>query len=319
MSVVRREIEIAAPPEEVWRYLTEPRKLAGWLMRNSLTGAVGADFEFHGPAKDGWDGVIRCKLLAAEPPHRLVFTWDANDIGGETIVSFELTPMGDGRTHLRLLHSQFENAAGDVAAIVERHQAGWAKYLGFLRLQLDEQAEGGQVTPGPVDWGRFDLHVAIAADPVDVLMKWRTVEGMESFFVHLMRIEDPGGIARIPDDPARPGDSFIWRWHSGRTAEGTYLEPEARDEVRFTFGESKVAVRALPWRGGTLLRLTQYGIPQDEVSKYHVHANCRGGWVYYLTVLKTLFEHGVDARDQTAETGASFSTYFDAGALDLPG
>jgi hypothetical protein len=49
----------------------------------------------------------------------------------------------------------------------------------------------------------------------------------------------------------------------------------------------------------------------------HIHANCRGAWVYFLTVLKILLEKGVDGRDMSRETGASFSTYFNPASVGV--
>ncbi len=98
---------------------------------------------------------------------------------------------------------------------------------------------------------------------------------------------------------------------------GKYQKPEADNEVRFTFGESKICISVKPYRGGSLLRLKQYDIPETEEARMHIHANCRGGWVYFLTVLKTLLEKGVDGRDKTRATGASFATYFDSASVGV--
>ena len=68
---------------------------------------------------------------------------------------------------------------------------------------------------------------------------------------------------------------------------------------------------------GTLVMLTQYDMPDDEVRRMHLHTNCRAAWAYFLMVLKTLLEQGVDGRDRTRATGSSLSTYFDPGAAGL--
>ena len=140
---------------------------------------------------------------------------------------------------------------------------------------------------------------------------------MESFFVEVMRITDPQGVERGVDEPAKPGDRFIWRWPNGRYVQGEYLDSESDNEVRFTFGDSKVCISAQPYREGTLLRLRQFDIPEHEEAQMHIHANCRGAWVYFLTVLKTLLATGADGRDMTRETGASFSTYFDPASVGV--
>jgi hypothetical protein len=49
----------------------------------------------------------------------------------------------------------------------------------------------------------------------------------------------------------------------------------------------------------------------------HLHNNCRAAWVYFLTVLKVLMEHGIDGRDKTRETGASFATHFDPASIGV--
>jgi uncharacterized protein YndB with AHSA1/START domain len=243
------------------------------------------------------------------------FTWNANDLGTDTLVTIELAEEGEG-TRLRLLHTNFEGAMGDVDEAVRRHDAGWEDHLRVLAIQAVEDAETERAEPA-VDWTEFSLHVAIEAAPSRVLEAWSTIDGMESFFVEMMRITGPDGRERSPAEPARAGDRYIWRWHNGRALAGTYLPSEHADEVRLSFGESKVSVRALPYRNGSLVRLRQYGIPDTENARLHVHANCRGGWVYFLTVLKTFLEHGVDARDTTRETGASFSTYFSPSELGV--
>lgn len=316
MTVIRKEITLGAKRASVWRYLEDPNLLAAWLMRNNFSGRVGEGFQFFSrPARD-WDGVLQCRLLEMDPPKKIAFTWDADDVGAETLVTIELFEEGDS-TRLRLLHTNFEHAAGDVEKIVRRHDDGWEDHLGILRKQvLQEQDEDGE-SPLPIDWTRFDLHVYIEAAPRRTLDAWATIDGMESFFVELMRITGPDGEERRPDEQASAGDHYTWRWPTGRYVQGLYLEPEASDQVVFTFGDSKVRVTAKPYSGGTLLRLRQFDIPDTEQARMHVHANCRAAWVYFLSVLKTLLEQGVDGRDMTRETGASFSTYFDPRAVGV--
>ena len=181
----------------------------------------------------------------------------------------------------------------------------------MLALQLEEEVSEVRQAPTPIDWTQFDLHVAIDAEPDRILEAWSTIDGMESFFVEMMRITRPDGVERTSQERAEPGDKFVWRWQNGRCVLGEYRQSQADDEVRFTFGESKICITVKPYRSGSLLRLKQYEIPENEDARMHIHANCRGGWVYFMTVLKTLLENGVDGRDKTRATGASFATYFD--------
>ena len=318
MTVIKKEVSVSAPRDAVWRYIVDPDLLAAWLMRNNFSGKVGEEFQFFAQPSKDWDGVLKCKLVELDPPSKVVFTWDANDIGGETLVTIELFEVA-GRTRVRLIHANFENATFDVDPIVKRHDEGWSDHLQILVAQVAEGKQGGQKAAQPVDWTQFDLHVAINAKPEDILKMWSTITGMEAFFVEMMRITGPDNKERDPDERARPGDKFVWRWQNGRSVSGEYLDPAAENEVRFTFGDSNVCVTADPYKEGSLVRLLQYDIPDNDEARMHVHSNCRGGWVYFLTVLKTLIEHGVDGRDKTRETGASFSTYFDPAKLEIGG
>lgn len=96
------ECELEAGPETVWRALTEPHLVADWL------GAVtpGPDgFALDAPGAGRADGaVVEGAVVEAEPPHRLAWAW--REAGGpDTLVTFELTPAGEGRTRLRIVHA----------------------------------------------------------------------------------------------------------------------------------------------------------------------------------------------------------------------
>lgn len=88
------------------------------------------------------------------------------------------------------------------------------------------------------------------------------------------------------DLDARPGGSFVMRMGNGMQAKGRFLELEPNRRVVFTWGwvdhpgvppgSSIVEVDIIPDTGGTLIRLTHRGLPEDEV------ANHRVGWEHYF-------------------------------------
>lgn len=316
MTSIRKEISVNTPLEAVWRHLVDPELLAAWLMRNNFSGQVGAPFEFRTRPTKEWGGVIRCRLVKREPAGKVIFTWDAGGEEGETLVSIDLFEESGG-TQIRLIHSNFERADSDVRGIIQRHDAYWTDHLDLLARQVRQSESDEREAPVPIDWTMFDLYVSIGAEPNKVLSAWSTTVGMESFFVEMMRITGPDGRQRADRERAEPGDRYIWRWPTGRYVRGQYLENATEDEVRFTFGDSKVCVTSKPYRKGTLLRLRQFDIPDNEDARMHIHVNCRAAWVYFLSVLKTLLEQGIDGRDMTRETGASFSTFFDPAAVGV--
>ena len=316
MTAIEKKISIRAPRKAVWRYFSDANLLAAWLMRNNFSGVVGQEFQFFAQSSTDWNGQLNCKLLEYDPPNRIVFTWDANNIAAETIVTIELSDLGE-QTGVRLIHANFENAKGDVDRLLESHDAGWLDHLKVLKRQAEEESGGAPTLKTELDWSSFQLHIAIRAEPDEVIKYWSTINGMENFFVEMMRITGPDGRERKGKESARAGDDYVWRWHNGRRLNGKYLSTDPDHEVRFTFGEATVAVNTIAYQGGCLLRLRQFDIPDTEEAHMHFHNNCRAAWVYFLTILKVLLEHGIDGRDKTRETGASFATHFDPASLGV--
>src|SRR5690606_29117799 len=99
------EVELPHTPEKVWRALSEPALLAEWLLPVfDFSLEPGAAFTFKREPVGEWDGVVNCRLLAAEPPHRLSYTWVVGDM--DTVVTFTLTPLPAG-TRLQIVHAGF--------------------------------------------------------------------------------------------------------------------------------------------------------------------------------------------------------------------
>ena len=109
------ECDLPDPPEKVWRALTEQDLLGAWLMPNDMRPEVGAQFRFRPGSGEG--AAVECEILAAEP-HRIL-RWrqsERNDTDArlrsvESVVSFELSSIPTGGTHLRLVHDEFESCS----------------------------------------------------------------------------------------------------------------------------------------------------------------------------------------------------------------
>jgi uncharacterized protein YndB with AHSA1/START domain len=107
------ECDLAEPPVQVWRALTEPELLSAWLMPNDIRPEVGARFTFQTDAEAG-SGPIECEVLNVEPLRLLRYSWrdedgnrDASDRALDSTVTFVLAETPDGGTHLRLVHDGF--------------------------------------------------------------------------------------------------------------------------------------------------------------------------------------------------------------------
>lgn len=93
------ETDIEAPPERVWRALSEPDLAVAWLAPGEMSAEPGERFTLDDEGRK-----IDCEVLEAEPARRLRLGWRDGDGGLASEVSFVLTPTPAGGTHLRVVH-----------------------------------------------------------------------------------------------------------------------------------------------------------------------------------------------------------------------
>jgi len=84
---VKREIELDAPPDEVWRALTDPDELEQWFAND-----VDLDPREGGEGTFRWDdGEERHAVVEeVDPERRFAFTWD----DGHVVIELEELPAG---------------------------------------------------------------------------------------------------------------------------------------------------------------------------------------------------------------------------------
>jgi uncharacterized protein YndB with AHSA1/START domain len=118
-DTVSSEIQIAAPPERIFRALTDAGELQRWfgssecpLKSWQVDARVGGRYSYEsakGSVVVNGVSEFKCQgeILECDPPRLLVYTWIANwhdDPTSPTTVRWELTPKGSG-THVRVTHS----------------------------------------------------------------------------------------------------------------------------------------------------------------------------------------------------------------------
>jgi uncharacterized protein YndB with AHSA1/START domain len=137
--LVEHELRIAAPPEIVFAYFTDPARMVEWFgMQATLDPRPGGACRIQ----TATGAVMVGSYVEVEPPRRVVFTWGFEPAlfatpAESTTVEVTLTPDGDG-TVLHLAH-------GGIAADAEAfHRAGWAHYLARL-------ADAARGAPPPED------------------------------------------------------------------------------------------------------------------------------------------------------------------------
>jgi uncharacterized protein YndB with AHSA1/START domain len=138
-DAVEREVRIAARPEVVFAYFTDPVRMVQWKGTEAyLDARPGGIYRVNVTGRE----VARGEYVEIVPFSRIVFTWGWEEgpiTPGSTTVEISLLPDGDG-TILRLRHSGLD-AQGQ-----QSHAVGWEHYLARLALA----AAGGD--PGVDPW-----------------------------------------------------------------------------------------------------------------------------------------------------------------------
>jgi uncharacterized protein YndB with AHSA1/START domain len=119
------EREVAFPPEQIWRALTQPQLIEEWLMKNDFKPVVDQRFKLRAD----W-GVVDCQVLAVEPNKTLSYTWAA--FGLNSVVTWTLIPTSTG-TRLRMEQSGFRP---DQPQNYQGAKYGWQKFFANLEQVL---------------------------------------------------------------------------------------------------------------------------------------------------------------------------------------
>ena len=134
-DVLEHEIRIAASPETVFAYFTDPAKMIGWKgIRAELNPWPGGLYRVDINGRD----VARGEYVEIDPPHRLVFTWgwEGGPVPpGSTTVEVTLTPDG-AATVVRLRHLGLPPAHRPI------HKDGWDHYLPRLAAAAEGRGAG---------------------------------------------------------------------------------------------------------------------------------------------------------------------------------
>ena len=158
-SVIEHTVTIAADPEIVFSYFTDPVKLVSWMGADATVdprpGGVfrvvfhpTADVAAFISASGGATGevvsnAVLGEFVAVDPYERIAFTWGyENELFAmppqSTAVEVSLTPAAE-TTIVRLVHRRLPEAG------VGFHRAGWDHYL----PRLATAASGGDPGPDP--------------------------------------------------------------------------------------------------------------------------------------------------------------------------
>ena len=139
--LVRREVQVAAPPATVFAFLTDPDKILRWLGTEvTAEPHPGGIYLVNVQGKHK----ARGQFTEVVPVHRLAYSfgWEGGEKvpPGSSLVEIDLIEKPDG-TLLRFTHTGLPTADQCAA-----HAKGWEHYIERLSL-----VAGGQ-DPGPDPW-----------------------------------------------------------------------------------------------------------------------------------------------------------------------
>jgi uncharacterized protein YndB with AHSA1/START domain len=149
-ETLEREIFIEAAPEVVFEVVSRPEHVRRWWPDDAnyelKPGSTG-EIVFGDPEQGG--AVVSLSVMEVDPPRSFSFRWThpsgaTAKQGNSLLVTFELTPSGDG-TRLKLTESGFRELGWDqdrLEAEYEDHVNGWTHFLGQLAPYVATLAVG---------------------------------------------------------------------------------------------------------------------------------------------------------------------------------
>ena len=145
-SRIDRTIEIDAPPERVWRALTDAAELSAWF-QVTIEGTLA-------PGQEVWMTSVHpqypgqrflVQIVEMTPPRRFVWKWHPGDVDPkvdysrepQTTVTFTLEPSGRG-TRLAVAEDGFDAiSAARRAKVYGDNTQGWTEVLVWLQKHVE--------------------------------------------------------------------------------------------------------------------------------------------------------------------------------------
>ena len=146
---IRHEVTYIHPQEHVWVAITDPYALAEWFEPNDHQPVIGHRFRFLTD-----DSTKDCEVLDAEPPSRLVWSWQyvpSPHTGkprqsGPMKISWTLVPEGKG-TRLILEHFNAEHIGWLHRTLM---RIGWKYMMKKFIPRVLANIQNKEFTPGAI-------------------------------------------------------------------------------------------------------------------------------------------------------------------------
>ena len=149
----------------------------------------------------------------------------------------------------------------------------------------------------------FSHGILLKADREKVFEYISTGSGLSKWFIGSADYFYNDKSIRLGNEIAKRGDSYLWKWlKKDLELKGFITESDGSSEFGFTFGASFfVKIKISESAGRTKLVLRQC-YQESAAENEFGFINCCVCWVFFLTNLKSVIEHGIDLRETEAES-----------------
>lgn len=128
-----------------------------------------------------------------------------------------------------------------------------------------------------------------------------TASGFEKWFIGNASYTDSNGILCDSDELIHEGDNYKWHWLAKDfSVSGTILKIND-DSVSFTFGDSFIVDINFKELDGRILVTLEQKYAEGAMKNDFNYTNCCVCWVFFLTNLKSVLEHGADLREVASD------------------
>lgn len=132
---------VNAPVSRVWKAITDTAQMKEWYF--DITGfepKVGAEFRFEGGTPER-TYVHLCKVTEVIVNEKLQHSWRYEGYEGDSIVTWELTDMGGGKTKVTLTHTGLETFPRIEDFARKNFEAGWNEIVPILLPNFVEKQD----------------------------------------------------------------------------------------------------------------------------------------------------------------------------------
>lgn len=148
------------------------------------------------------------------------------------------------------------------------------------------------------NWKRFTHGIYINAPAEKIFVFIATAAGISKWFIGKAKYYYKESNIRLGNEFAQKGDSYLWNWQNkALELKGMITESVENKFFGFTFSPLYIVSVSL-YSGGNNTRLSLTHEYQDSsVRDDFNYLNCCTCWVFFLTNLKSVIEHGIDLRE----------------------